>query len=324
MLAITERTPYMRYPFNNNFEFEPEDSAEIGFPGISRQMLGLLMEDEKNRESKVAPDTSGVDKYFVEEFITMDIQDDFWVIARDFLNHHYPRLKEFHDLSVYGNDKPEVTDTETALQTKVFNVMYNAAKSGDAYSIELMKNLYKTYHKKEYKQLKRFSKITVSEIFSLSETEDLGCDFYIIARIMRMCVFYGIELEDKCSLLYLLLAKKSKELEEDNERKFLNFPEGMYKECYAQVEEWMQENANSKHPIRELKQYWKADRFAEVCLQRQGYPEDYLYRCNIEFHNIEHLLAQTLALLKTAFPKEEFTFEQVQTTLLSLTAWTHW
>ena len=79
---------------------------------------------------------------------------DFGIIAREFMQHHFGRLKEFNDLAVYGNDKPEQSNPEKSIQNKVLNIMYNAAKSGDRYSVEMMKCLYKTYHKKEYKQLK--------------------------------------------------------------------------------------------------------------------------------------------------------------------------
>ena len=277
-------------------------------------MMALFMEDERNRESKVAPDTTGADKYFIDGFVTEAMEYDFWIIARDFMQHHFPRLKEFNDLAVYGNDKPEQSDPDNAMQNKVLNIMYNAAKSGDAYSVELMKCLYKTYHKKEYKQLKRFNRISVPEIFSLAETEDLGCDYFAIARIMGMCQFYGIELDERCSILYLVLNDARKGWDEDNERDFFCFPEGLYQECYDQVEAWMGQRGNIKNQLREgIGTYWKADRFAEFCLKRQGYPEDYLYRCNIEFMGINQLLAQTLALLKCAYPKEEFTFEEVQT-----------
>lgn len=202
------------------------------------------------------------------------------------MQHHFPRLKEFNDLAVYGNDKPEQSDPDNSMQNKVLNIMYNAAKSGDAYSVELMKSLYKTYHKKEYKQLKRFNKITVPEIFSLAETEDLGCDYFAIARIMGMCQFYGIELNEHCSILYLILNDARKGWDSETEQDFFHFPEGLYQECYDQVKLWM---------------------------GQQGYPDDYLYRCNIEFMNIDQLFAQTLALLRCAYPNEEFTFEEVQT-----------
>lgn len=294
----------MRFPFDDQYE---------GFRGMSPKMMALFMEDEMNRESKVAPDTTGADKYFIDSFITEEMKYEFWTIARDFMEHHFPRLKEFNDLAAYGNYGPEQSDPAGALQTRILNIMYNAAKSGDAYAVELMKYLYKTYHKKEYKQLKRFSKITVPEIFSLAETEDFGCDYYAIARIMGMCVFYGIELNERCSMLYLVLGKARKDLDKEEKRDFFRFPDGLFQECYDQVEEWMGQRANTPKQRRKvLENYWRAERFAELCLQRQGYPEDYLYRCNIEYHGVNRLLAQTLAVLKSAYPNEEFSFEEVQ------------
>ena len=312
-ICVNEEVKEMGFLFDDEYEFEYEEKYD-GYRGVPSKMMALFMEDEKNRESKVAPDTTGADKYFIDSFITEEMELDFWSIARDFLKHHFPRLKEFNDLAVYGNDKPEQSDPESALQNKMMNIMYNAAKSGDAYAVELMKYLYKTYHKKEYKQLKRFSRITVPEIFSLAETEDLGCDYFAIARIMGMCVFYGIELDERCSILYLVLGKARKEWDEEEERDFFRFPEGLFQDCYDQVEEWLGQSGNTSEQIRKgIGYYWKADRFAELCLQRQGYPEDYLYRCNIEDHGIERLLAQTLAVLRSAYPNEEFSFEEVQT-----------
>lgn len=303
----------MKFPFDDQYEYEYEEDFNP-YRGMSPKMMAMFMEDERNRENKVAPDTTGADKYFIDGFVTEAMEYDFWVIARDFMQHHFPRLKEFNDLAVYGNDKPEQSDPDNSMQNKVLNIMYNAAKSGDAYSVELMKSLYKAYHKKEYKQLKRFNKITVPEIFSLAETEDLGCDYFAIARIMGMCQFYGIELNEHCSILYLVLNDARKGWDEENKRDFFHFPEGLYQECYDQVELWMGQRGNTKKQIRDgVSTYWKADRFAEFCLKRQGYPEDYLYRCNIEFMGINQLLAQTLALLKCAYPNEEFTFEEVQT-----------
>ncbi len=303
----------MRFPFNDRYEFDYDEDGD-GLRHISPKMMALFMEDEMNRVNKVAPDTTGADKYFIDGFITEEMELDFWIIARDFMKHHFPRLKEFNDLAAYGNDKPEQSDPERALRNKIMNIMYNAAKSGDAYAVELMKYLYKIYHKKEYKQLKRFRRITVPEIFSLAETEDLGCDYFAIARIMGMCIFYGIELEERCSILYLVLEKVRKDWDEEEERDFFRFPEGLFRECYDQVEEWMGQRGNTaKQKRKKIGTYWKADRFAEFCLKRQGYPEDYLYRCNIEYHGVDQLLAQTLALLKSAYPNEEISFEEVQT-----------
>ncbi len=302
-----------RFPFDDEYEIECEQENDL-FGGMSPKMLSLFMEDKKNRTSKVAPDTIGADKYFIDGFVTEAMEYDFWSISRDFMQHHFPRLKEFHDLAVYGNDKPEQSNPDTSMRNKVLNIMYNAAKSGDTYSVELLKCLYKTYHKKEYKQLKRFNKITVSEIFSLAETEDLGCDYYIIARIMGMCQFFGIEMEERCSFLYLVLNDARKDWDEDKERDFFCFPEGLYQECYAQIETWMGQAENTRKLLRKgFETYWKTEQFADFCLKRHGYPDGYLYRCDMEFMGVEQLMAQTLALLKCAYPKEEFSFEEVQT-----------
>ena len=214
----------MRFPFDDQYEFDCEEEYE-SYRGMSPKMMALFMEDEMHRESKVAPDTTGADKYFIDSFITEERGYEFWAIARHFMEHHFSRLKEFNDLAAYGSYGPEQSDPEGALQTRILSIIYNAAKSGDAYAVELMKYLYKTYHKKEYKQLKRFSKITVPEIFSLAETEDFGCDYYAIARIMGMCVFYGIELHERCSILYLVLGKARKDLDEEEKRDFFRFPD---------------------------------------------------------------------------------------------------
>ena len=82
----------MGLPFDDEYEFEHEEKYD-GYRGVPSKMMALFMEDEKNRESKVAPDTTGADKYFIDSFITEEMELDFWSIARDFLKHHFPRLK---------------------------------------------------------------------------------------------------------------------------------------------------------------------------------------------------------------------------------------
>ena len=297
-----------------NFEFEDFLDEEYEEQDkMPPHMMSLFMEYEKNLENQVAPDTTGVDKYFIKGFFTGKMEYDFETIAHDFLIHHFQRVQEFNKLAVYGNDHPSQSDPDTALKYKILNVIYNAAKSGDEYSVELIKYLYKTYHKKEYKQLKRFKKITVPEIFSLSETEDMGCDYTTVARILGMCNFYGIELEEKVSILYLLFGRVSKESEEEDSLEFLSFREGLFQECYEQVEEWMaQIKGTRKYRDKSLNTYWKADAFAEKCLKRHGYPDYFLNACDDEFYGLNRLFAGTLAVLKSIYPDEDFSFEDVQ------------
>lgn len=279
---------------------------------ISPEMIGLFFKDAMNREEgKVAPDTTGADKFFIDGFLTDEMSYDFWVIARDFMKHHFPELAEYYRLSVYENDYAYQSDPERALQIRILSIMYNASKTGDPYAVELMKTLYKTYHKKEYNQLKRFKTISVNEIFSLSEDGSGGCGYSEMGRILGMCAIYGIQMDEKCSILYLLLERNREEWDEEEEVSFFNFKEGLFRECMTQVEKW-QEEEKGKHYLDQAEKYWKVQRFADLCLEYQSYPSDFIYRCNKRYSGTKMLFAQTLALLKSAFPKERFTYEDVQ------------
>ena len=62
----------MRFPFDDQYEFDYEEEYE-SYRGMSPKMMVLFMEDEMNRESKVAPDTTGADKYFIDSFIAEEM-----------------------------------------------------------------------------------------------------------------------------------------------------------------------------------------------------------------------------------------------------------
>ena len=290
------------------YEEEMEREAE------SRELLLAFMEDKLNREAgKIVPDTTGADKYFVDSFITGEMSYDFWVIAREFMKQHFAELGQFDRLATYRNAYSYQSDPERALQFRILSIMYKGARSGDAYSVELFKNLYKTYHKKEYKQLKRFSKISVKEIFSLSENSEGNVEYEAMARILGMCSIYGIQIEDSCSLLYVILGRNRERLDQDSEIHFYEFQDGMYQQCLEQVDAWILEaRQNDEDIFNYAKEYWKTDDFVARCLTRFGYPEDYVYRCDKELEGLKETLAQTLALLKSVYPKEEFSYTEVQ------------
>lgn len=269
-------------------------------------LMSMFLEDIHNKEIlKVAPDTSGADKFFVDGFINEDMSFDFWVIARDFLQHHYPNLKEFNDMAKNCMDVPEKSELGMVLQKRIFNMIYNGAKSQDAYCIALIRELYKTYYKKEYKQLKRFRKISLSEVFSLSQDDEGDIEYVAIARILGMCTINGIELEESCSILYIMLNKERISWDEDMEVSYLQFDKELYSACLEQVQEWMEQD-------KKRKSLQRAERFAELCLEHNGYAQDYLYMCSQGYMGSGMLFTETLALLKTAFPKKEFTFDEVQ------------
>ena len=119
-------------------------------------------------------------------------------MEQDFMQHCGKRLQEFNEAGWYGEDERWKAEPEFAVKQKMLRLMYNGAKLGDSYCVDLIKYLYKVYHKREYNQLKRFHKITVSEIFSLSEDKDGGNSFGAIGRILGMCRFMNIELDERC------------------------------------------------------------------------------------------------------------------------------
>ena len=77
----------MKNSFDGTYEFDYEEENNR-FRGMPPHLLALFMEDEKNRENKVALDTTGADKYFIDAFITGRMSYDFWIIAKDFMQHH--------------------------------------------------------------------------------------------------------------------------------------------------------------------------------------------------------------------------------------------
>ncbi len=277
------------------------------------EIMSMFLEDLHNKEIlKVALDTSGADKFFVDGFINEDMYFDFWVVARNFLQHHYPRLKEFNDMAENCMEVLEKSRPETVLQKRILSMMYNAAKSGDEYCVALIRELYKTYYKKEYKQLKRFRKVSLSELFSLSQDEDGDVEYFAMARILGMCAINGIELEEGCSILYIMLNKERKEWDEEMDVFYLQFDSELYCACLEEVQNWMEQEKGRKS-------FQMAERFAELYLEHNGYAKDYLYMCSQGYVGIGNLFTETLAILKTAFPKREFTFDKVQTfAMLSL------
>ena len=307
------RAPYRNLDLEDGIELEEIDRK----PGPSKELLALFMQDLMNKEKgKVAPDTTGADYFFLEEFITRDMELDFAVIEQDFLKHCSGRLQEFHDAGWYGEDEHWNNEPEYALKKKLLRLMYNGAKLGDSYCVELIKYLYKLYHKKEYNQLKRFTVISTNEILSLSEDEWGGNSYGTMGRILGMCRFMDIKQDDSCSILYLLLDKNRKEWIQDNEeqREYFEFEDELFEECIRQVEVWTKQDANQD--IREFRkknqEYFEGDAFVSACLRHWGYREDYIYMCISNNMGLSMQMTRALAVLKTMHPKREYTFEEVQ------------
>jgi hypothetical protein len=302
---------------------EPDGAGmDFGWEGMkSHEMLSRETMDNvfrnyyENEMGKVAPDTTGADYFFLYDFITEDMRLDFSLIEQEFLKHCMGRLREFDEAGWYGGDEWWYDSPKDALHKRIFRLMYNGAKLGDAYCVELLRYLYKTFHRKEYNQLKRFTKMSGREVYGLSVNEYDNADYGIMGRILGMCQFFQIKIEDDCAFIYILLNRARKDwIEEDEARRECKyFEKGLLDECMQQVEAWQEEKKNSSRSHHnDYRVYFKESDFIGDCLKQYGYPGDYVYFCMEHNAGWNTKLAQTLAVLKMWDPKREFTFEDVQ------------
>lgn len=307
--------PFSFTPPDEDFPFS-EDSLD---PDSSRLMTRLhlcrFMEANSSGDSSFLPDPYGCECLFLEDFITYDMELDFAAIARDFLLHEYSTLSHLSPW-LYGHDHPSDSDMEHCVRRKILNLMYLSAKNGSAFSISLFRNLYKTYYRKEYQQLKRFRKIHAQEVLALSEDSARYVSVYSMARILCICPFFGIEKDHDCSYLYVALDSRFDEIcrEEDEENKdlFLQIPSPLLTESQEIIEEWLKDLPEDFYNDRRLRTWKVANRFVSTSLLHNGYPSDYVYRCSTEIQGIRLDFAKTLALLRLKHPDRSYSLEEVQ------------
>ncbi len=282
---------------------------------IPPEIIGVFMRDAANREKGiVVPNTIGADYFFLNEFLTEDMEFDFSFIEQDFLKNCFHRIHEYEVQIWYGDDSIRECGSKNFAKKRILTLMYNGAKSGDQYCIEMLKYLYKIYFKQEYKQLKHFSRISLSELFSLAEDEFGEVTYTKLGRIMGMCLFMGIELDDNCSVLYILLENERKRwLESDKAEEEYDYKaDGLqFNQCLEQVETWT--DSECKLPYhKQNKIYWKIDKYVGSLLESWGYTNDYVYLSLDNYMGLKIQYARTLCSLKKLYPKKEFTFEEVQ------------
>ena len=79
--------PTPLFPFSNDyFEEVSEQELQQHFEA-KKDLAGIMMEyfGQNENEKIVAPDTAGVDYYFLEDFLTANMEIDFALIEQDFL-----------------------------------------------------------------------------------------------------------------------------------------------------------------------------------------------------------------------------------------------
>ncbi|MBR1852815.1 MAG: hypothetical protein IJ794_06700 [Lachnospiraceae bacterium] len=256
-------------------------------------------------DSKAVPDKFGCDKIFIETFLTIQMADDFVLIANDFLRHEWGQLAGYRDVEYLSMDSGFLWPEEK-VRNEIMNLMMNALNRGSEYTKSLFIYLYKIYYKKEYKALKHFNKLSEQDVYALACSEDTFTTADL-ARVLKMAELLGIEIDDTCDVVYFLLNDQAETVAEADRRSFDEEAEQYLHDSMAQVEELFAQTNDISRKRRRF------SRFSENVLRFYGYDEKY-----IESHETDEdwrvMLARVLALLKRTYPAralEDFSKDEI-------------
>lgn len=141
----------MRVPLNNpdndgifDRELTPREIAGIR---KKKELANFFFSDLVDKENGVvvAPDTTGVDYFFLRYFITEAMEADFPVIMQDFMDKCRDRLSEFNEVGWYGDEQYRTIRPLDGMYNRIMRLMYNGAKIGDGYCTELKTIIKKAY-----------------------------------------------------------------------------------------------------------------------------------------------------------------------------------
>ncbi len=262
----------------------------------------LMMSDEE----RTSPDTFGCKSIFLEYFVTRDMEYDFAFIARDFLLHEYMNIKD-HEMVMYlSTDSREVIPF-VMFENCILNLMMNAVDAGSEYTKNLFLYLYKTYYKREYRQLKRFNKMVAGDVFTLAGENENGVSLGNIARILEISAMSGMEIDPDCNFVYLLLNEHLGELDPPDESRYLD----AVNEKFTGTDMELLEIFGSEDEMERM--YRRMEPLMSNIVRAMGYRSDYVYLSDFKRDEIMIRLRNTLAVMKMTFKDKEFSKEEIIT-----------
>ncbi len=259
----------------------------------------------------ISMDTYGCEHFFVDFFINDEMREDFPLIARDFYVHEFANIPKHQDVEYFdiesGEGWPELMFNRFTL-----GLMMNAVNSGSEYTKALFLYLHKTYYKKEYRTLKRFSKMSLSELLALAKPEGRRHLYYAnLSRILCIAPMYGIKFDVECNVVYGIL------------NEFINkfglsvgysFDEGVgdsFKDCRKEIDERFDQKKLYSLDAKMLK-------FLGNVFQWLGYSPEYADWCDEDDRCVEDRLAIVLSILKKTFPKSNKEYSAEELTLCGI------
>lgn len=265
-----------------------------------------VVQDDMPEEEKIPVDTYGCDCMFVRSFMNEDLLDDFPLVIRDFMEHEAANIDKYDMIDYFK------VDDGTCWPEKFFvgyglNLMYNAYLGGSEYARKLFICLYKTYFRKEYRHLKKFSKIGAQDILTLSDENDED-DFYRVARYLTMAKITGIEVSSNCVMLYTHLNRRNEEEEAPD-----FFEEAPEREEYRQLIRKAHEELVTLYGTREKMGKYDArvQKFVSKALAHHGYCPDFVDLCDEDSMGLTATVTEALVTLRQISPNREFTKNEV-------------
>lgn len=280
---------------------------------LFKPVLNASVKDYEKRKGsipkseRVPVDTFACDSMFLEHFLTEEMRDDFPLIARDFLKHEFLNVDKYDNIAYLDPDDGE-TGAEFMVEKHILNLMFNAYKGGSEYTKALFRYLYKIYYKKEYKQLKRFTKMTMNDVVALIVDEDGKYLLGDMSRVLTIARIYDIELGASCDPLYRYLEDEKKQLDAHDfwDQRSLDDD---YKERYEKAEKKVFDIYGDAEKIYKYEQ--KTSRFTKKVLNGVGHSEEFIDLCDSDSPVGIHGMVHTMEILQRMSPNKEFSKSEI-------------
>ena len=292
--------------------FDDYTMNNSGFrPFFSEEILNKISENE-------VPDTYGADAVFVRSFCANDLDYEICHMARTYIENKGIDIFKDTDYIPYSNVCIQNMPPASLYRIKIISYLLFHSRKGDEFSTAMLKYLYKSVYKKEYKVIKRFSSINRFELWSIVSKEEFDSSELVshyedISRILTICKLFGIKTDTSCNLFYGILNILNEAIEKRNEIQFLS--------------DWTEEDVRaSENTITELfgtddiieidkasDEYYDKLSFVSKAMEYYGYAPDLIDLENEEFVGVDRDYSITLLLLKKVFPKRTFTKEEIET-----------
>ncbi len=262
------------------------------------------LSDRFPKSELMNPDPFGCESWFVQTFVPLGREKEFRLVARDFFLHEYTHLREYESAD-YIDLYSDPTWPDAMLTKYTMSLMVNAANSGSEYAKALILYLYRLYYRKEYKTLKKFQRISLTELIALAKPDRENPSYDVNnARILYIAKLSGIEIGEDCNIIYAYL--------NDSDKSFPDAEAMNPRIDISDVMEVCRQEVQEKH---ESKRMYNVDAkmmaFLDDVLSWYGFPPNYVEMCDEESTALSERLAVTLAILKKKHPTKEYTLTEL-------------